>query len=379
MHLPDPSLLEQPYQYDGRVLIIGAGASGLAAARILEKNKIDFSILEATDRLGGRLKEDTTFANFPLDLGAEWIHNLPGVVLDVLSGQPGKCEEIDLVRQWIRDLRRWDGRNLTKLPSYYKLFHRFFPEYKFKRSTWYDFVTKHVAGKNVQDRIQFEAPVTEIDYKGSKVVVTTADGQKHEADKVIMTASVGVLRSGNIAFVPDLPEEKKKALDKIDFHKGFKMALKFSKKFYPDVINHRVTSGEKNFYDMAFGKADTADHVLGALVTGSGAEPYYSLASEGDIVKAVLAELDAMFDGEATRCYTGDYRFEDWGHSEFTQGTWVEGIRISKATVASLAQPLGDGKIYFAGEALDTFQQMGVPGAILSGYKAVSDMMMSHQ
>ena len=131
---------------------------------------------------------------------------------------------------------------------------------------------------------------------------------------------------------------------------------------------------------MSFGKGDTADHVLGVLVTSSGAEPYYSsLASEGDIVKAVLAELDAMFDGEATRCYTGDYWFEDWGHREFTQVTWVEGFRISKATVASLAQPLGDGNIYFAGEALATYQQMGVPGAILSGYKAVSDMMMPHQ
>jgi len=373
--LPEPSLLEHTYQYDGKVLIIGAGASGLAAARVLKKNNIDFSILEATDRHGGRLKEDTSFANFPVDQGAEFIHNLAGI-LDVLSGSPGKSGEIDLVRQWMTDSCSWDGSRLKKTSNLkFELIHRFFPEYKFKKSTWYEFVTKHVADGDVQDHIQLNAPVTEIDYSGSKVVVTTADGQKHKADKVIVTVSVGVLRSGNIKFVPNLPEEKQKALDEVPFHKGLKMGLKFSTKFYPEIIAVKFGSGgEKNFYDMAFGKGPTADHVLGLLATGETAEPYYSLASEEDIVKAVLEELDAMFDGEATRSFQGDYWLEDWGHKEFTQGTWVEGPRISNTTLASLVRPL-ESKIYFAGEATDTYQQMGVPGAVLSGYKAVHDMM----
>jgi len=373
--LPEPSLLEQNYQYDGKVLIIGAGASGLAAARVLKKNKIDFSIIEATDRLGGRLKEDTDFANFPVDQGAEWIHNLPGI-LDVLNGSPGKAEEIDLVRQWMKETASWNGSQLKETSNFkFELVHRFFPEYKFKKSTWYEFVTKNVADDDVQDRIQFNAPVTEIDYSGTNVVVTTADGQKHEADKAIVTVSVGVLRSGNIKFVPNLPEEKQKALEDVHFHKGFKLGLKFSTKFYPDIIEEKMgITGEKGFYDMAFGKGPAADNVLGLLCTGELAEPYYDLASEGDIVKAVLGELDAMYDGEATRSFQGDYWLEDWGRKEFTQGTYVEGFRISKSTVASLVQPL-ERKIYFAGEATDTYQQMGVPGAVLSGYKAVSDMM----
>jgi len=194
---------------------------------------------------------------------------------------------------------------------------------------------------------------------------------------VIVTVSVGVLRSDKIQFVPDLPEEKQKALDKVHFPKGFKMGLKFSTKFYPDIIDESLgsASGEKGFYDMAFGKGPTADNVLGVLATGKCAEPYYGLASEGDIVKAVLGELDAMYDGEATRSFQGDYWLEDWGRKEFAQGTWVEGFRIPKNTVASLVRPI-ERKIYFAGEATDTYKQMGVPGAVLSGYKAVHDMMM---
>jgi monoamine oxidase len=55
---------------------------------VLEENNIRYAILEATDRYGGRLKEDTAFADFPIDLGAEWIHNLP-VILDVVSWVEG--------------------------------------------------------------------------------------------------------------------------------------------------------------------------------------------------------------------------------------------------------------------------------------------------
>jgi len=371
-HLPNPPLLDRIHKYDGEVLVIGAGASGLAAARILEKNGIRYSVLEATDRFGGRIKEDTTFADFPVDVGAEWIHNLPAV-LDAMSGVPGEGEKSNLDRYWTTDRSTWNGRRLTKSSSLWQGFHWVFPEYRFKRSTWYDFIRRHLA-ENVRDRITFQAPVTKIDYAGSRVVVTTAGGQRYEADKVIVTASVGVLRSGSIAFAPALPEEKTKALDKIHFHKGFKMFLKFSTKFYPDVIAEWPKEGEKNFFDEALGKG-AKDHVLCLLATGAGAEPYYKFDSEDAMVKAALAELDQMYDGEATRSFTGDYVVEDWGRKEFTKGTWVEGFMIPKKTVASLARSL-DEKVFFAGEALDTYQQMGVPGAVLSGYKAVDDMFV---
>ena len=51
-HLPKETALHKSYDYDGRVIIVGAGASGLAAAKVLEKNNINYIILEATDRYG---------------------------------------------------------------------------------------------------------------------------------------------------------------------------------------------------------------------------------------------------------------------------------------------------------------------------------------
>ena len=90
--LPKETALHKTYNYDGKIIIVGAGASGLAAAKVLEQNNIDYIILEATNRYGGRLKKDTTLADFPIDIGAEWLHSAP-ITLNKLKGKRGT--EID--------------------------------------------------------------------------------------------------------------------------------------------------------------------------------------------------------------------------------------------------------------------------------------------
>lgn len=59
------------------VLIIGAGIAGLAAARLLHDNGYQVKVLEARDRIGGRIY--TQFdGTLPVDLGASWIHGIEG-------------------------------------------------------------------------------------------------------------------------------------------------------------------------------------------------------------------------------------------------------------------------------------------------------------
>ena len=45
---PEDNALDKTYNFEGKVIIIGAGASGLAAAKILQRNNIDYLILEAS-------------------------------------------------------------------------------------------------------------------------------------------------------------------------------------------------------------------------------------------------------------------------------------------------------------------------------------------
>ncbi|MFT6204616.1 MAG: monoamine oxidase [Spirosomataceae bacterium] len=370
--LPTETALHKTYSYKGKVIIVGAGASGLAAAKVLEQNDIDYIILEAINRYGGRLKKDTTLADFPIDIGAEWLHSAP-ITLNKLKGKQGTEIDEELIPYHLENTASWDGKDY-KINSQRQnnFMYKFMPESKFKSTTWYDFVNENIA-KTVKNKIQFNSPVISIDYSNNKVFVKTVTGETYEADRVLVTVSIGVLKSNMISFTPEMNDEKKKAIESITFHPGFKVALKFKDKFYPDAINCKVENGQKGFYDMAF-KKDAQTNVLGFLCTGDETQKYYDLNSEQEMVSSLLQELDKMFDGKATELYSGDYILENWGQYEFTQGTWTQAMQEKKSHLKVLNLPL-DNKVYFAGEVYDIYQQMGVAGAILSGYHAVDKIL----
>lgn len=58
----------------GTVIVIGAGMAGLAAARKLRDAGKDVLVLEARDRLGGRILTSRKWSDAKVDLGATWIH-----------------------------------------------------------------------------------------------------------------------------------------------------------------------------------------------------------------------------------------------------------------------------------------------------------------
>ncbi len=74
-----------------RVVIVGAGIAGLAAASRLTAAGIDYVVLEARDRIGGRL-HTIDLAGTPVDLGGSWIHHPIGNPMSAL------CDELGVAR-----------------------------------------------------------------------------------------------------------------------------------------------------------------------------------------------------------------------------------------------------------------------------------------
>jgi monoamine oxidase len=82
--------------HDPNVIIVGAGAAGLSAAAALARAGLQVSILEARDRIGGRIltKRDRV-CHAPVELGAEFIHGCPPEIWDLLRRHKIPAQELE--------------------------------------------------------------------------------------------------------------------------------------------------------------------------------------------------------------------------------------------------------------------------------------------
>ena len=120
-----------------KVLIVGAGAAGLSAGFLLEREAVDFEILEASSTHGGRVRKVEGFADFPIDLGAEWIHKWigakPPFFKQLLAGRDRRFHTFP---DKPRTHSVWKGGKLRE-----RNWLRFVPlptDLKFTDSTWFD-------------------------------------------------------------------------------------------------------------------------------------------------------------------------------------------------------------------------------------------------
>src|ERR1700759_3050174 len=96
------------------IAVIGAGIAGLAAARTLAEAKYNVVLIEAQNRIGGRiLTARDPATDLPIELGAEFVHGRPPELLDLVreagltlyerkgnflcyeNGRIGDCESFD--------------------------------------------------------------------------------------------------------------------------------------------------------------------------------------------------------------------------------------------------------------------------------------------
>lgn len=305
----------------GRVLILGAGVGGLSAAYTLQRMGVDFTILEASNTYGGRVKIDPDFADFPIPLGAEWIETGTGFLEDFVDDE---SVEVDVATFA-------DGM-----------------DHKFRGSSWLGFFEQFIL-PSVQDRIRYGERVTAVNYEGDIVEVTTDQGV-HRAERVIVSVPLRILQVGDIRFQPALPSWKREAIDGVTVWDGFKAFFEFSENFYEDgagsVDPVANAGGQKLYYDAAWGQP-TARHILGLFTVGAPARDYTERSGD-ELRDFILAELDAAFDGRASATYV-NHVVQDWGDDPLAQGAYLED-GADYEVVRVLGQPV-DNKLFFGGGA----------------------------
>lgn len=354
-----------------KVIIVGAGAAGMSAGYLLKKYGVDFKILEAASAYGGRLKKSESFTDFPLDLGAEWIHVNPKV-LDEIANKPIDNRQFETIDYNPQTIKTWKNGKL-KSHNYIK---NLYSEWKFKRSTWFDFFEQNIIPE-ISDRIVLNKPVDEINYESDQVIAKTADNELYDADKILVTVPIKMLQNGIITFKPNMPQEKKAAIGKVFMGDGIKLFIEFNEKFYPDILSFgnifKAFNEENKFvYDAAFRK-DTNKNILGLFAINEKALAYTEL-NENEIISKFLNELDEIFEGKATSNYKR-HIIQNWSKEPFIQGAYSYSFDGNKNEIVKIISEPIRRKVYFAGEALSLKNQAMVQGACESAYGVVARMM----
>jgi monoamine oxidase len=409
--------LFEDINYDGKVLIIGAGAAGLYAAYILKSKGINFQILEASANYGGRLGKLTTFANFPIDLGAQWLHGKNNILGDLITKSNTKINlDESNIKYWFnnqlvnslpQDTNIFEGDDLPDI-SYkdYAVQKGLGNDYKyiveniagdqgaaasrlsvfgnnadeenwnsgnddFKfQETFFDLIDNQIANQ-VKDKILLNAIVTKIDYSQSEIIITDSNNNLYQADKVIITVPIPILKSGDIQFIPTLSNEKTNAFAKIGMDAGMKVFLKFSSKFFDqNIIGGAICAA---YADDSIGKVQN-DNVLLAFIMGEQAEYLTALGSDAAITTALLQELDVMYNGQATASFIASH-VQNWTTNPFVKGAYSYST-VGMGDARKIATQAISKKIYFAGEAMNiNGHHQTVHGAIETGYREVINIL----
>jgi polyamine oxidase len=223
---------------DGTVIIVGAGAAGLAAASYLVEEDYDVVVLEGRDRIGGRLHTDATTLEAPIDLGASWIHGIDGnPLLDYdLRTKPFDYDDYETKGRETRDFE-YSTSVEHELGADEDDLH---PE-AMDEGDEYGGGDRLVVGgyQRLADQlaegvdVELGVEVTEIAVAPSGVDVVTTSDVRH-ADAVVVSVPLGVLQAGRPRFTPPLPEAKIAAIGRLGMGSLAKTIVAFDEVFWDD-------------------------------------------------------------------------------------------------------------------------------------------------
>ncbi|UOY08553.1 FAD-dependent oxidoreductase [Muricauda sp. SCSIO 64092] len=332
--------------FNGAVLIIGAGAAGMATAYLLQQQGIEYRILEADVSYGGRFRTNTSFTDFPISLGAEWLHvsesELPAIVND------GSVQINTMTQRYsASDTYGYFSNGELNVAEVGNEINSVIDQ-KFRNSSWFDFFEAYIV-PSIRNKMQFNTEIVSIDYSGSKVTARDTQGLAYEADKLVLTVPLKILQLGKIDFTPSLPNTKQRAIAQANIWGGIKIFLKFSEKFYPTFLefdDSETNEGQRIYYDASYAQ-NTSENILGLFAVGKQAEPYQNVNGEA-LRNYVLNELDIIFNGKASETFQ-DILVQNWNEQPFARAAYLADV-ASSSTSRAMAKSI-NGKLYFAGDS----------------------------
>ena len=238
---------------------------------------------------------------------------------------------------------------------------------------------------SIQAMVQLNTPIISINHGSDPVVLTAKDGSTYTADKVVVTVPVSVLKNGSLSFSPGLSGEFAGSLSKLGMGASYRAIIEFKKNFWGETTGFIFGAANvPEYFGVGLGRSQF-NSTLSVTVNGDKANQFSSLGDKAAI-DAILAELDELFAGQATKFIRKvivkgvetDYIFiiQDWSKMDYIQGGFSYPLPgATNNDRKAIGKPAND-KLFFAGEATDITGQAGmVNGALASAERAAQEVI----
>lgn len=409
------------------IIIIGAGACGLMAARELAATGKTVTVLEANNRAGGRIHtlHEAGFEH-PAEAGAEFVHgNLP-VTLQLLRDAriPYTKVEGDMLRntngRWHTSDEMIDGwsdlmqqmNSLEKDMTLTQFLNLYFSEERYSAlrqsalqfAQGFDAVNPDDASvlalrcewqheqddmyrvnggyvqlvnallatcRQQQCRVAFDKAVTLVEWTTGEATITTHTNERFQASQVIITVPVSILASSEstearIRFSPALPTVQQ-AAQMIGFGNVIKILLRFSHPFWNEYKDALFFFSEQPIATW-WTQQPAASPMLTGWLAGGHADAFAGKDNE-TLLETALQSVAGMFGkpvADIKQWLTASH-IVNWQQDPFAQGAYSYNKLLSEAAKQVLNQPV-ENTLFFAGEALYSGTSGGtVEAALVSG------------
>lgn len=400
---------------DVDLVVVGAGAAGLGAARRAVDRGLSVRVLEARDRVGGRAWTETGSFGFPIDIGCHWLHSAdenPWVPI---------AKELDFrISRENMTFRSWDGRSWMSeeevgqaeaaISAYFNSisesglaghdvsvaevtprnspwtalcdavlswdtsvdaekastldlarFHRTHEDWP-QRNGLGALVSRYGAGLP----IALEAPVTDIRWTDRAVVAETPKGTVR-ASAAIVTVPPSLLAAGIPRFHPSLLADLMQACADLPLGSCEKAFLGIDLRLLdiePDtyavlgLLNRRIASVQIHPFGLP----------LATVYFGGAYARDVAAAGSEAIIEAAVGELAEVFGSKVRQNVTRSIA-TGWDPDSWSRGAYSAALPGKARARERLQAPLAD-RVFFAGEACSIESWATVHGALQSGWAA---------
>lgn len=403
------------------VVVIGAGAAGIAAARRVIASGKTVQVIEAADRIGGRAYTESDTFGVPYDHGCAWLQG-PADLPHMQAAQDLGAALQDASNAgeafYVGDRRATYTEQSQSDRAYARLYAALDTDADVSAAslaplkqpmdavaqTWtgpmdfgVDLVDLSTADYNAYPDyavnylvreglgtlvahlgralpVALNTAATVVDWSGDGVRVETTQGTI-QTRAVIVTVSTGVLASGAITFTPALPAAKQDAINDVPMGLLTRIGLQFDGERFGLKENDLLTYAVPNeipaeaCYFLTF----PTGHDIAVGFVGGAFGWELSRAGEAEAVDFALGEFGKMMGADARKHFVKGH-MSGWADNPLTLGAYSAARPGRSASRDTLAEPIGD-RVFFAGEAVAGGYIALMSGAHLSGDKAAREVV----